>query len=94
MLTKYGNRYIIKSFGTKMQFPRCSVRMNTLAHSVINFQEESVPGLNWDSIMPNSNIDIMVDAAYFIKRAKPGKGEQTVYSVRELDPKKYFGKTR
>jgi hypothetical protein len=83
-------KYIIKSIGRKTSVTHCHVFMTSDKYSEIRFQEQSVPGLQWDRIGRNTLVDIMFDFTDYFNRAKKAQREQTVYSVRELHRIKYF----
>jgi hypothetical protein len=61
-------------------------------YQAVQFQEESVKGFKWDDIAYYSEVDIMFDLADYYDTAKRETRTQTVLSVRERHPTKYFGK--
>lgn len=74
----------------KSAIDRCSVSLGD--YQAVQFQEESVKGFKWDDIAYYSEVDIMFDLADYYDMAKRATRTQTVLSVRERHPTKYFGK--
>jgi hypothetical protein len=86
------SKFIIKTIAVKDTSRRCSVYVqNSERYSEIHFKEESVPGLDWDSISAYTNVDIMFDLADYLDEKKKNLGDQKVYCVRGRFPTKYFG---
>lgn len=84
-------RYLLKTFALKSAIDHCSVSMGD--YQAVQFQEESVKGFKWDDIAYYSEVDIMFDLADYYDEEKKRKATQKVYSVRERNPIKYFGKS-
>jgi hypothetical protein len=89
------NRYIIKSVGTKNAFrEQHNVYFySTRQYQEVYFQGDLIPNLDWDSIRSYGAVDIMFDLVDYYDEEKKRKATQKVYSVRERNPIKYFGKS-
>jgi hypothetical protein len=85
----HADKYLLKTFALKSAIDHCSVSMGD--YQAVQFQEESVKGFKWDDIAYYSEVDIMFDLADYYDTAKRETRTQTVLSVRERHPTKYFG---